>query len=331
MPVGRYFRGLTAYDLLGNVVPGLIALLAIVGFLPNPPLPTTLGGYGLFVVIAFGVGAIIQAHASRAIGERQSFDKTMESVEQLPNLITTDSETTAHSEETTTTPDSESDADSTEHWLWPYLHPVIGPVAGWKRPNRGSELEDRILANRIWRHLIDTHEIQFETKSYNVLYHVMSSTVDDAQSPSRATRIQAIRNFHRGMWITAWYSSLLLLIAGLIKWGFSVGETIPVVGVSYFEPAYFDYWQPLWHLQILALGGVIVFWQLFESSEEDYIEYLFADYAVAISKSTNNITFDDNPHITISGNIHTPIGQDQDTDNDTPPEDTSTEPDGEET
>lgn len=295
MPVGRYFRGLTAYDLLGNIVPGVIALVAIMGFLPSPHIPDNLGEYGLFTIVAFSLGAIIQAHASKAVGQRESFDKTMDSVEDLPSLQYSEDDTEG---------DGDDDRDTDGKQLaWRILHPFIGPVCGWWRPSRGEQLDDVILANRIWMHLVDTYEIPFSTESYSVLYHVMSSKVDDISAPSRATRIQAIRNFHRGMWITAWYSLTLILLAMIVDSRFSIGGTVPLFGVEYTQPAYFDYWTPLWHLAVVAAVGVVIFWLLFESSEEDYVEYLFADYAVAIGATDSTVALAEETELTISGDL----------------------------
>ncbi len=117
MSSGRYFRGLTAYDVLGNIIPGAIGLIVLMGFLSSPPVPNTVGQYVLFIAIAFTVGAILQAHASKAIGQRESFDKTMDSVEELPSLqyIQDDSDQEDNSEtESDTKHDSEIADASTE-------------------------------------------------------------------------------------------------------------------------------------------------------------------------------------------------------------------------
>lgn len=299
MPVGRYFRGLTAYDLLGNIVPGVIALVATMGFLSSPPIPDNLGEYGLFTVVAFSVGAILQAYASEAVGQRESFDETMDSVEVLSSLQYQEDD--SESSENGESGDANSDGDGL---AWRVLHPFIGPVCGWWRPPRGEKLDDVILANRIWTHLVDTYEIPFSTESYSVLYHVMSSKVDDIRSPSRATRIQAIRNFHRGMWLTSWYLLALIVITIIADACLTVGDAVPLFGVDYMKPAYFDYWTPIWHLGVVAAIGVAVFWLLFESTEEDYIEYLFADYAVSIGSENSTVVLAEDTELTFSGNLH---------------------------
>lgn len=300
MPAGRYFRGLTAYDVLGNIVPGTVALVATMGFLPSSPVPSDLGQYGLFVIVAFSVGAIIQAYASKAVGRLDSFDRTMDGVEALPSLqyIEDDPESTENCERAKD--DEEEDGNSL--W-WRIGHPFVGPLCGWRRPPRGEELDDVILANRIWEHLVDTYEIPFTTDSYSVLYHLMSSEVDDIRSPSRATRMQAIRNFHRGMWIASWYSLLLVFFSSVADTSLEAGDAVPFLGVQYARPTYFEHWTPIWHLGIVAAAGVVVFWLLFESTDEDYIEYLFADYAVSIGTDDDTAAFPEEAEIEITGDV----------------------------
>lgn len=293
MPVGRYFRALTAYDLLGNLVPGVLMTVVFLGFLPSPPIPTTVGGYALFAVIAFTLGSVLQAHASEAVGERDSFEKTITGAESLPSLSRPKDEQPT---------DDEEGSQHSEH-VWRLAHPFVGPVAGWWRPPRGKELNDAILANRIWEHLIDTHELPFRTDSYDVLYHLMSSHVDDVRSPSRATRLQAIRNFNRGMWITSWYSCVLLTLAIGGNQLFDAGDRVPVLAVEYQSAAYFSHLLPVPFLLVVAVAGVIVFWFVFESIEDDYLEYLFVDYAIAIEDENTEVRLSQGANVTVSGEI----------------------------
>jgi hypothetical protein len=324
MPVGRYFRGLTAYDLLGNIVPGVVALVVTMGFLPSPPIPDTLGEYGLFTAIAFAVGAVLQPYASKAVGRRESFDETMDSVEELSSLQYLEDSFENSNDDDDDSSDDGQQADETDdravpELVWRICHPFVGPLCGWWRPRRGEELDDAILANRIWQYLVDTYEIPFRTKSYSVLYHVMSSKVDDVRSPSRATRMQAIRNFHRGMWLTSWYSLVLLLVAITVDACLQVGDSVPLFAVDYVRPAYFDYWTPIWHLVVVATIGVIVFWLLFESTEEDYVEYLFADFAVAIGSEGSTVSFAGDSELVVSGELRGMFDRDSALSNDANP------------
>lgn len=301
MPVGRYFRALTAYDLLGNLVPGVIMTIAVLGFLPSPPIPSTVGGYALFSVVAFTVGSVLQAHASEAVGARNSFKKTITGAESLPSL--------SHPKGGHSSEDGEYSRLSERTWQW--FHPFVGPVAGWWRPARGEELNDALLANRIWEYLIDTHELPFRTDSYDVLYHLMSSRVDDVTSPSRATRLQAIRNFNRGMWLASWYSCVLLPIVLLGDNTLNAGDNVPVLGIEYRSPTYFAHLLSVPHLLAVAVAGVIVFWLIFESTEDDYLEYLFVDYAIAIGNKGADLRLPEGADITLSGEVETQVRSDE--------------------
>ena len=287
MPIGRYFRGLSAYDLLGNLVPGVVGLLTFVGFTHNPPIPDSLGGFALFAAIAFIIGNVIQAHASEAVGKPRSFVRTMEGVESVPTLQRfaneSDESQDAGSNDGEEKQMDQSSVDNSNMTHHSVVHAFFGPLGWWHFSEWGEELDDVILANRIWQHLIDTYEIQFETDKYGVLYHLMSSKIDGTDSPSRALRIQAIRNFNRGMWISSWYLFIVVTITMVLNWLFLPGE-VACFGLIYTRPSHFTYWTPVWSLWLVSFLAIFLFWGLFQSSEEDYIEYLFTDYAVAITE-----------------------------------------------
>jgi len=112
------------------------------------------------------------------------------------------------------------------------------------------------------------------------------------------------------MWLTSWYSLLLTVIVMMADAYLRVGNPVPLFGVEYARSTYFDYWTPLWHLAVVAATGVVAFWLLFESTEEDYVEYLFADYAVAIGSESNTVSLGENAEIAVSGEIHTTLEND---------------------
>lgn len=302
MPLGRYFRGLTSFDLLGNLIPGLLALLAVLLCLPGPPLPSGLLGYSFFVVLAFVVGSVVQAHASRAGGERTSFEKTMQAAESLPELSKTGGESQSENRA------SGRAVVSVTHGL---LHAAAGPLLWWCLPERGERLDDAILVNTIWDDLSAKFGIPDNTDSIGVLYHLMSSRVDDAQSPSRAVRMQAIRNFQRGLWIAAWYSTVLVIAVLLADGYFEAGETV-YQGVTYARPAYFDYWTPLWNVVVVGIVAVVCFWSLFESFEEDYVEYLFVDYAIGTETPTRTVRFSEEDSLRLRGSLSQQVATDPD-------------------
>lgn len=306
MPVGRYIRGLNSYDLLGNLLPGIVALVVTLGVFATPPIPSDIGEYALFVVIAFLTGGLIQSIASTVVGRREHFDLTMMSAEERTESALADRGEGSGSSERR---DDENKwtIGKGNGWAWKCAHPFIGPLFWWLRPARGEKLDDAILVNRIWEHLIDTHEIPFRTTSYSVLYHVMSSRVDDIQSPSRAVRMQALRNFNRGMWITAWYTSALITVVLIVDWNLDSGDTIPIVNFTYEQPVVFEYVEATWILVPIALVSVLFFWMQAESSEEDYIEYLFADYVVAVASEEEDISFAEDNTLAVTGHLTTEL------------------------
>lgn len=303
MPVGRYIRGLNSYDLLGNLIPGIVALVVTLGVFTTPPVPDSIEEYALFAVIAYLIGNLIQSVASFAVGDRKHFDRTMSDAEMRTKSELAETELGSGSDET---PDERKQLpeNNGDKLRWKIIHPYIWPLAAWLRPPRGEKLDDAILVNRIWEYLIDTHEIPFRTTSYGVLYHVMSSRVDNIRSPSRAVRMQALRNLNRGMWITSWYASLLLVSALVVDSRLDSGELISILGLEYEQPLFFEYWMPVWMLIFVSLVGVLFFWILAESTEEDYIEYLFADYVVAVASEAEDISFDEDTALNIAGQLN---------------------------
>ncbi|MDZ5812401.1 hypothetical protein U4E84_13710 [Halorubrum sp. AD140] len=302
VPVGRYIRGLNSYDLLGNLIPGIVALVVTLGVFTTPPIPDSIEEYALFAVIAYLTGNLIQSVASTAVGDRRHFDRTMSDAEMRTKSELAEAETESSSDEPSDGQKKPSE-NNRDRLFWKIVHPYIWPLAVWFRPPRGERLEDAILVNRIWEYLIDTHEIPFRTTSYGVLYHVMSSRVDNIQSPSRAVRMQALRNLNRGMWITSWYASLLLGSVLIIDWQIDSGEMIHILDLEYEQPLFFEYWIPVWILVLVSLVGVMFFWVLAESTEEDYIEYLFADYVVAVASEAEDISFDQDTPLRITGQL----------------------------
>lgn len=302
MPVGRYIRGLNSYDLLGNLIPGIVALVVTLGVFTTPPIPDSIEEYALFAIIAYLVGNLIQSVASFAVGNRKHFDRTMSDAEMRTKSELAETEVESGSDET---PDGGKQLqENNGDWLgWKISHPYIWPFVAWFRPPRGKKLDDAILVNRIWEYLIDTHEIPFRTTSYGVLYHVMSSRVDNIRSPSRAVRMQALRNLNRGMWITSWYASLLLVSVLVVDRRLDSGEPIRILGIEYEQPLFFEYWVPVWMLVLVSIAGVAFFWILAESIEEDYIEYLFADYVVAVASEAEDISFDEDTPLNITGQL----------------------------
>ena len=109
VPVGRYIRGLNSYDLLGNLIPGIVALVVTLGVFTTPPIPDTIEEYALFAVIAYLTGYLIQSIASTAVGDRKHFDRTMSDAEMRTKSELADSGTDANPDEALDEPKSSSE------------------------------------------------------------------------------------------------------------------------------------------------------------------------------------------------------------------------------
>lgn len=304
MSVGDYIRGLNIFDLLGVLIPGTVVLTVSLVVYSDPPFPGNVGQYALFALSAYIIGSVIQSVASSFVGDRKHFDRTISDAE-----VRSESEL-ANTNESDQEGKSSNEGDA---WCWRIFHPVIPPL-GWGRPPRGEKLDDAILSNRVYEHLIDTHELPFRTEKYSVFYHLMLSRIDDMRSPSRAIRMQAIRNFNRGMWIASWYTSVVLFVAMIIDYRFDTGEKIPVIHHTYDQPFFFELWIPVLMLFFMSIGAVFLFWWQSESSEEDYLEYLFADYSVAAGTGEKEISREE---ILDHGNTGDPTNDNEESTSDT--------------
>lgn len=301
VPAGRYFRGLTAFDLLGNLVPGTVVLAAVLASLPNPPTPATPGGYLLFGVVAFSLGHFAQRFASVATGDRRSFDWTMDAARQQRRspegaAVGGDDGDTGETGRDETGGRDVQPADEVPNGLRQTLvgmfcHPrrlgahaavllvdaIFDPLVWSLRHPRGTVLEEHIIANRAWKHLHNTYELRPGTESYSVLFHLMSSELDDVAAPSRAVRSQAIRNFHRGMWTATWTALTIWTTVVVVDNFVEPGTWI--LGIEYHRAVLLNEWTPFWHLSIVL--AVLGFRYLSEVYEEEFIEYLFTDFVVA--------------------------------------------------
>lgn len=292
---GRYFRGLTAYDLLGNLVPGIVVVAGIIGFLRPPPVPSTIGEHALALIAAFAIGGLVQEHASIATGKRVTFERTIKNTE-YPKSTLKDTGNDS--------PGTDEDVDPRPLWRGAFVEPVVWI---WDEiPPRGDTLDDAVLTGKIRQHLLDTHEIPTDFDDFQVLYHLMYSKIESAGTSARAVRMQALRNFYRGMWLASWWLFVFLLVAALAdltatwtsEWALT--DSIPF---TYRAPTYRELWQPMWQLVPVAGVFVFLFRNRYESHEEDVIEYLFTDYATAIELGGTTISFDDEARLELSHDV----------------------------
>ncbi len=287
---GRYFRGLTAYDLLGYLIPGLILLAGLYGFSHVTVQDIGIVGVGVSLVSAFVLGGFIQRHASIATGERETFDLTIRSSTELSTQDESD-------DDTATDTDNSSDSCLRRLANCSYVWPLFDPIFGWAGSPEGQELDDAVLTGRIRQHLLDAHKIPTDFEDFQVLYHLMISRVDSNSAPNRAVRIQALRNFYRGIWIASWWFGVLIFFSTLLVFffeGTGVSRCAVLIGSSdicwtYNTPNVHQLWMEAWQLLVPAVFVVFLASQSYESQAEDFVEYLFTDYAVAIESEEREI------------------------------------------
>jgi len=281
---GRYFRGLTAYDLLGYLIPGLILLGGLYGFSHVTVQDIGIVGVGVSLVSAFVLGGFIQRHASIATGERETFNLTISSTTELSLGDKSDDDTA----------DGDTDSGSTSCFGYlanrPYAGPFLDPIFGWAGSPEGRELDDAVLTGRIRQHLVDAHDIPPDFEDFQVLYHLMISRLDSNAAPNRAVRIQALRNFYRGIWIATWWFCGLIAFSTVLVFcfeGTEFSKCVTFLGGSnlcwnYNTPSVYHSWAEAWQLLVPAVLIVFLANRSYESQAEDFVEYLFTDYAVAI-------------------------------------------------
>lgn len=289
--LGRYFRGLTAYDLLGYLIPGLILLGGIYGVSHVTVQDIGIVGIGVSLVGAFVLGGFVQRHASVATGDRETFDLTIRSSTEL----STQDESDDDSPDTDT--NSTDDSCLARLANRRFLGPFIDPVFGWAGSPEGQKLDDAVLTGRIRQHLLDAHEIPTDFEDFQVLYHLMISRVDSNAAPNRAVRIQALRNFYRGIWIATWWFGVLVVSSTVLVACFESTEfsnCIALAGIvdlcwQYNTPNVYQSWTEAWQLLVPTVFVVFLSNRSYESQAEDFVEYLFTDYAVAIESEQREI------------------------------------------
>lgn len=287
------------YDILGVMVPGITLFTGALLFLPDPPAPSELWEYLLYGIVIFSVGYFVQFWASKAVGELKTFERTMDDVRNPVEVSESDNSESAKTENAS----EESNGSSVEldeeeneeietsnetldfnsestgvigHFIYALLGPVIWRY--WSPTDRsiGSELH----ANRVWKDVRDTYNLERDTDDYEELQQMIQSEVDDVRSPSRSYRFQAIRNFHRGMWVSLWIVSILFLGYFLNEW--CLGLEISIIhGTEQGEPYILqqEWWSFVAPLIVVSL---IVFWRLHVEFQREFVRYLIIDYFVKL-------------------------------------------------
>ena len=272
MVVGRFFRGLTAYDLLGNLVPGVILLTAFLLFLPDGWLPSTVGGSVLFALFAYLLGGVVQVHASHGTGDREDFERSID--------------TDGQAQRVNRVSGTSNGPDNTDSGIGQLLHrSFLHPISGNPSEKPGRPVEDQVLASQIQQHIYNEYNVEPGSASLSVLYRLMLSEINANDNPPTAIRMQALRNLYRGVWIAVWYVVMLLGAAMIVRHGLLTCEFF-----QFLKPGYYQFWSDLWQLLLISLCAVVIFRHIYERRNRDFVEYLFTNYAAAVSLSDDVTT-----------------------------------------
>ncbi len=210
---GEYAQTLNAFDLLGNLIPGLVVVFGLFGFVHRDVPALGVATTGGTLVVAFVLGSFVQRHASLVSGKRETFELTIKAAE-LPSAESIEQSDHSESSDGSDQPDTANTETTCLRRCAnvPVVAPLLDPLFGWAANPRGEKLDDAVLTGRIRQHLFDTHQIPTDFDDFQVLYHLMLSRVDGADTVRRATRAQAVRNFYRGLWVAGWWFGLLVVL-----------------------------------------------------------------------------------------------------------------------
>lgn len=305
-------RVFNLYDILGVMVPGITVLTGLLLNLPEPPAPSEFWEYLLYGIVAFSLGYVVQSWASKA-GEQNTFEITMDEVRNPLESPETEGESTqsdskpdsgdtdeanddgggntGDENERDRTPESDEDQGRNRqstgtkrrirYAFGHILYAFLGPILWWHRSPTARSIGNSLHANRVWRDLRDTYNLERGTDDYEELQQMIQSEIDNVRSPSRAYRFQAIRNFHRGMWISLWIVSVLM--AGYFVNDYFLGFEISFIhGAGKSEPYVLQQGER-WSMGApLAVPSLVVFWRLHVEFQRKFVRYLIIDYYVKL-------------------------------------------------
>lgn len=240
-----------------------------------------------------------------AMGELKVFENTMDETRNVLEDDGEDDEGEADEDDQDATDDQGGDDDAPDEeerdpglgervsscrsgqlFLLYCLYPLIGPFIWWKWSPNDDGVEELLHANRVWKNLQQTYAFDIGTDRYEELQQMISSQVDDPRSPVRSYRFQAIRNFHRGMWVATWFIWLFVIV-------YEVGAAISPLdgwpyrdlfcfgGVETCSPFLIETHSSL-VISVVLLLVLAVFWRLTVYYERVFIRYLITDYFVVL-------------------------------------------------
>lgn len=289
-------RVFNLYEVLGVFFPGTALLVGLFILIPGLPTPNSIIPYLGFIIISFSFGHVLQSYASRCVGDLNVFDETIRNVQSpIDSPDSSDDEGTDESdtegeadENDNDEPEPDTDAEEVDgneqsdlFWLY-LLYPFIGPVLWpWSSPNGGA-IEELRNPNTVWKHLSENYEFDLGSTRYEEMLQLISSRIDDPRSPTRSYRFQAIRNFQRGMWLTAWILFVILFGTSLYYGVLSVCNN---GGEHLLAQSYLLSNLSVWLSLVFGGSTVLVFWLLTVQYERLFVRFLINDYVVLINQN----------------------------------------------
>jgi hypothetical protein len=137
------------------------------------------------------------------------------------------------------------------------------------------------ISFEVYKDLVTRYGIDRGTEDYEQLINIISSEVDDVTTPVRSIRFQAIRNFHRGMWLASWYSLVVISALYILDKYPETRQYSRIFGIAFNQPELFNQWEPNWHIVLIFLLLTVSFYYLLKEFESQFTEYLFSDYVVS--------------------------------------------------
>lgn len=238
MAVARALRSLHIYDILANLLPGLMLLVVIMATVRVEEYLGSLSSGVLiaaFLVVGFIAGHIIQAFASRLNGKPRLF-----------GLLVADMRGT-----------SPYDPGGTFEFLPSRLRSWLG----FKRCTL-SDLHMTEVEQEFWPLAKEQFDLTHEFEHHGRLMQLVLSYLESGPA-TRALRFQSIHTFHRSMW-GMWFVSLIF-VAGV--WIGSFWSLVPVRSTAILGLIF-----------MLSLVGVWTFGKRKEKFNRKVVEYTIIDF-----------------------------------------------------
>jgi hypothetical protein len=241
MAIARALRSLQIYDILANLVPGVVVLIVIGVAVPVEcylgEVPSSILVTGV-IIVGFVSGHVIQALASRLNGEPRLFGL----------LVAELRETEPYDPEGTL----ELLPDRAREWL------------GFKR-TPVTKISITEVEKAFWPMAKAQFDLSEEFRNYGRLMQLVLSYLETVPT-TRALRFQSIHSFHRSMWAVCFLSVALVSTVGIS---------------GYLNLVEIRSWPILALLGVCSALGIWIFGKRKEKFNRKVVEYTVIDFYTA--------------------------------------------------